>query len=229
MNWKKREGCTHGKSRIFGQPQAAGKTGPVIRIAKGREGKIMAGLLAETGGNEKPELAGHCLAFAPGAHIFLGIWLGRAPVAGTRKNAKTAADTAPVDTWVQASVPYGSLREAEVATGRLQLAPDIIDDLKSRGFTSDELYRIVAPRRTLARRKERNENLTVAESDRVLRLERISEMADRVFGSHEKAHRWLRSEIIALDGARPIDLLETETGARIVDQELIKIDYGMLA
>lgn len=148
---------------------------------------------------------------------------------GTRKNAETKKDTAPSGTWVQASVPYGSFREAEIATGRLQLAPGIIEDLKARGFTSDELYRIIAPRRTLARRKERNENLTVAESDRVLRLERIAEQAERVFGSHEKAHRWLRSEIIALDGARPIDLLETETGAYIVDQELIKIDYGMLA
>ncbi|TIX37766.1 MAG: DUF2384 domain-containing protein, partial [Mesorhizobium sp.] len=35
--------------------------------------------------------------------------------------------------------------------------------------------------------------------------------------------------IIALDGARPIDLLETETGAHVVSEELIRIDFGMLA
>jgi putative toxin-antitoxin system antitoxin component (TIGR02293 family) len=104
-----------------------------------------------------------------------------------------------------------------------------IDHLRSLGFSSEELYRIVAPRRTLARRKEHAEPLSPAESDRALRLERIAEHADRVFGSHEKAQRWLRSEIIALDGARPIDLLETETGAHIVSEELIRIDYGMLA
>jgi hypothetical protein len=84
-------------------------------------------------------------------------------------------------------------------------------------------------RRTLARRKENNEQLTVAESDRVLRLERIAGHADRVFGSHEKAQRWLRSEIIALNGARPIDLLASETGAHVVSEELIRIDYGMFA
>jgi len=106
---------------------------------------------------------------------------------------------------------------------------DKIASLRKRGFTSDELHRIVAPRRTLARRKEQEQFLSAAESDRALRLERISEHADRVFGSHEKAMRWLRSEIIALDGARPIDLLETETGAHLIFEELVRIDYGMFA
>jgi len=104
-----------------------------------------------------------------------------------------------------------------------------LDQLRQLGFSNDELYRIVAPRRTLARRRERNEPLSQAESDRALRLERIAEMADRVFGNHEKAQRWLRSEIIALDGARPIDLLQSETGAYIVEEELIRIDFGMFA
>jgi putative toxin-antitoxin system antitoxin component (TIGR02293 family) len=113
--------------------------------------------------------------------------------------------------------------------GTISVAPARIEKLKERGFSNDEIYRIVAPRRTLARRKELQQDLTIAESGRVLRLERISDMADRVFGSHEKAQRWLRTEIIALDGERPIDLLETEMGAYEIEQELIRIDYGMLA
>jgi uncharacterized protein (DUF2384 family) len=32
-----------------------------------------------------------------------------------------------------------------------------------------------------------------------------------------------------LDGARPIDLLASETGANVVFEELIRIDYGMFA
>jgi putative toxin-antitoxin system antitoxin component (TIGR02293 family) len=115
------------------------------------------------------------------------------------------------------------------ATHDFSVPTDKIDHLRSLGFSSEELYRIVAPRRTLARRKEHAEPLSPAESDRALRLERIAEQADRVFGNHEKAQRWLRSEIIALDGARPIDLLETETGAHVVFEELIRIDHGMFA
>ena len=104
-----------------------------------------------------------------------------------------------------------------------------LDDLRKLGFSNEELFRIVAPRRTLARRKEKGEPLSAVESDRALRLERIAEHAERVFGSGEKAQRWLRSEIIALEGARPIDLLQSETGAHIVEEELIRIDFGMLA
>ena len=113
--------------------------------------------------------------------------------------------------------------------GPFRFPPARIEKLKERGFSNDEVHRIVSPRRTLARRKELHQDLTVAESGRVMRLERISDLADRVFGSHEKAQRWLRSEIIALDGARPIDLLATEIGAYEIEQELIRIDYGMLA
>lgn len=104
-----------------------------------------------------------------------------------------------------------------------------LDALKKLGFSNDELYALVAPRRTLARRRDKGEMLSPVESDRVLRLERIVESANRVFANEEKAHRWLRSEIIALDGARPIDLLASETGAHLIEEELVRIDYGMLA
>lgn len=104
-----------------------------------------------------------------------------------------------------------------------------LDQLKRLGFTSDEIYRAVAPRRTLARRREQGEPLSLVESDRVGRLERVAREAERVFGSRERGFQWLRSEIIALDDRRPIDLLESESGAHIVLDELIRIDYGMFA
>ncbi len=146
------------------------------------------------------------------------------------RGKRTKVQKAVPVSWEQTETPRGEFREIErVAGHRFPLPYDRIEGLKSRGFSADELYSIVAPRRTLARRKENNQELSVAESDRVLRLERIADHADRVFGSHEKAQRWLRSEIIALNGARPIDLLASETGANVVFEELIRIDYGMFA
>lgn len=112
--------------------------------------------------------------------------------------------------------------------GKVSASPDSIDNLKALGFTNDEIYRIVAPRRTLARRKELNQRLTTSESDRVLRLERISAMADRVFANHEKAQRWLRKRSRVLNEA-PIELLQSETGATLVEEELHRIDYGMFS
>lgn len=189
-----------------GGGHAARNTGPVIRIVGATRHKelVMAGLLTETGDIEKPELS---LQHVPIAPMLRGRW--------------QPAD----EKEMPVTVPAKAIR----ATHDFSVPTDKLDHLRSLGFSSDELYRIVAPRRTLARRKEHAEPLSPAESDRALRLERIAEHADRVFGSHEKAQRWLRSEIIALDGARPIDLLETETGAHVVFEELIRIDYGMFA
>lgn len=70
--------------------------------------------------------------------------------------------------------------------------------------------------------------LTTTESDRALRFERISTMADRVFGNHEKAQRWLRKRSRVLNQV-PIDLLQSEAGARLVEDELNRIAYGIVA
>ncbi|MER8866374.1 DUF2384 domain-containing protein [Mesorhizobium sp. M0751] len=116
----------------------------------------------------------------------------------------------------------------DTATERFLVHVTRVEGLRQRGFSSDEIYKIVGPRRTLARRKERNETLTIAESDRVQRLERVSAMADRVFGSHEKAQRWLRKRSRVLNEI-PINLLRSETGAVLVEEELHRIDYGIFA
>jgi putative toxin-antitoxin system antitoxin component (TIGR02293 family) len=102
-----------------------------------------------------------------------------------------------------------------------------IDKLRDYGFSNDELYRFVAPRRTLARRLEKKEPLTVRENDNAQRIIHISEMADRIFGQREKAQRWLRKPSRALNGVVPLDLLESETGARLVEEELHRIEYGI--
>jgi putative toxin-antitoxin system antitoxin component (TIGR02293 family) len=118
---------------------------------------------------------------------------------------------------------------AAYAMARPVVMPSELDTLNQLGFSNDEIYRIVAPRRTLARRREKNERLSVAETDRVLRMKRVVEYAERVFGDPTKAHRWLREPSRALNKAVPIELLETEEGARIVENELGVIDYGMFA
>lgn len=115
------------------------------------------------------------------------------------------------------------------ALARPVVMPSEIDSLKEHGFSNEEIYKIVAPRRTLARRIENNERLSAVETDRVLRLKNIVAEAERVFAHPEKAHRWLRKPCRALEGAVPLELLETETGAKIVENELGLIDHGMFA
>ncbi len=96
-------------------------------------------------------------------------------------------------------------------------------------FSSDELSEIVIPQRTLARRKNSGEPLTVDETERALRLARIASEAARVFADPQKAARWLRKPNRALNAHAPMALLVTETGARAVEELLGQIDYGFFA
>jgi putative toxin-antitoxin system antitoxin component (TIGR02293 family) len=113
---------------------------------------------------------------------------------------------------------HGSIRVYDGST---------IADLTAFGLTMDELYRFVAPRRTLARRIAKGEPLTVEENDSALRIVRIVEMAVRVFGEDTKALNWLRKPNRGMGGVVPIDLLESETGALLIEQALNQIDYGI--
>ncbi|OCW57191.1 hypothetical protein AWJ14_08170 [Hoeflea olei] len=102
-----------------------------------------------------------------------------------------------------------------------------VDQLEAFGFTRDEIYRLVAPRRTLARRAANNEPLTLTESDSLRRVIRICETANRIFGDWGRAEGWLRDACPALNGVVPIALLESETGARLVEDELLRIEHGI--
>jgi putative toxin-antitoxin system antitoxin component (TIGR02293 family) len=81
--------------------------------------------------------------------------------------------------------------------------------------------------RTLSRRLVGRERLSAGESDRMVRLARILAMAGDVLGSSKKASLWLKSENRALHDERPLDLLDTDTGARAVETVLGRIAYGL--
>lgn len=82
------------------------------------------------------------------------------------------------------------------------------------------------PLRTLARRK-RERKLHPDESDRLVRLARVAAEAARVLGDDRKAGGWLGDDNIALGGARPIDLVRTDFGARQVEDVLGRIEFGV--
>ena len=91
----------------------------------------------------------------------------------------------------------------------------------------DDLLRVLhLPLRTLARRKKER-MLRADESDRLLRLGRIAAMAEQVLGTPEKAAAWLRDPNRALGGPSPLDRLDTDLGARQVEQILGRIAHGI--
>src|ERR1700730_5497032 len=92
--------------------------------------------------------------------------------------------------------------------------PDALADLFHHGYSEDEIFTLVVPKRTLARRKAAHEPLTIEETDKALRLARIAVQAERVFGEADKAQRWLRKPKRELKGETPLAYLASEAGAR---------------
>jgi putative toxin-antitoxin system antitoxin component (TIGR02293 family) len=121
--------------------------------------------------------------------------------------------------------------EADLANlVRRRLPLKVLASLHERGGFSDrEIARFVIPERTQRHRKAKRQPLTVEESDRVVRLARIQSMAEDVFADAEKANRWLREKLGILDGLAPLEVAQTDSGVRVVEQILAKIDWGAAA
>jgi putative toxin-antitoxin system antitoxin component (TIGR02293 family) len=105
----------------------------------------------------------------------------------------------------------------------------VLDHVSRAGFSKQEIEDFIIPARTLRHRKTNREPLTLEESDRVVRLTRIQALAEDVFGDVSKANRWLREGLSILDGKSPLDVARTESGARVIEQILAKIDWGAAA
>ncbi|MDE0255119.1 MAG: DUF2384 domain-containing protein [Rhodospirillaceae bacterium] len=117
-------------------------------------------------------------------------------------------------------------RHFEIAEG---LNWAVLQDLLDRGLIAvDEAEALIAPRRTLMRRK-RSGRFTSGESDRLARVLDILRLAERTFGESAKAHRWLRAPNGVTGGHRPLDLCSTGEGGRLVETVLGRLAHGVYA
>lgn len=126
--------------------------------------------------------------------------------------------------------------------GRIVKSPDELTQLVRRGLPAGSLTALAGklrvgnivlsrklgiPQRTLTRRLSQHSRLTAAESDRTVRLARVYANAVEMLGDEEKAAEWLRTPNRALSGERPLDQLDTDLGARAVEDVLGRIAYGV--
>jgi putative toxin-antitoxin system antitoxin component (TIGR02293 family) len=126
--------------------------------------------------------------------------------------------------WLGVQPPATETEVLRLVEGRL--APAVIKRLIGLGLARPEIDAIVIPLRTLQHRRSRREKLTIAESDRVLRVIRVLALAERMYGSRERALAWLRRAHPRLDRRTPLSLLKTDAGSRIVEDLLAQIDEG---
>jgi putative toxin-antitoxin system antitoxin component (TIGR02293 family) len=101
--------------------------------------------------------------------------------------------------------------------------------IRQEALSPDDIDRLIIPRRTLAHRKAKAQPLNRVESERAVRVASVTALAEETFGNKDKAQRWLRRPTAPLGDKRPLDLLDSEPGARVVEQLLYRIGHGIAA
>ncbi|MDR1282996.1 MAG: DUF2384 domain-containing protein [Opitutaceae bacterium] len=83
----------------------------------------------------------------------------------------------------------------------------------------------IAPR-TLARKLTGGSGLSLETSEKIIRVARIRNLASEIFTDGEAIREWLAQPAPAFNGVPPLDLLDTDTGARQVEALLRGIANG---
>ena len=122
-----------------------------------------------------------------------------------------------------------NLTKMRYESGQLVFKTRAVNKLSERlAYPKDDLLSIINVKGRTAQRREKEGTLSEDESDRLYRIARVTEKAERVFGSTQKAHEWLKSENSVFRGASPLSLLGSDAGAEAVTDELGRIEFGDL-
>ena len=98
------------------------------------------------------------------------------------------------------------------------------------GLTLGELARIIGVNvKTVHRKLASKKSLTNTESDRFYRSIRVFIFATEIFRNLDTAKQWMAERQPSLGGYIPLDLLETEAGAKEVYNLLGRIQYGVIS
>jgi putative toxin-antitoxin system antitoxin component (TIGR02293 family) len=126
--------------------------------------------------------------------------------------------------------PYRSQFEAvKLVTSGLPISA-IARFQKTSGMTLDRIKQVIHISEGSFTRRKQTGRLSQEESERLLRLSRIYEQTVALYDRDAAgALEWLETRVPALGGQRPLDLLETEPGAREVEDLIGRIAHGIVS
>jgi putative toxin-antitoxin system antitoxin component (TIGR02293 family) len=122
--------------------------------------------------------------------------------------------------------PVSSDRELREAI-REGFRPAVVEELmRASGLTLKELAAALDLSPRSLQRRRAGGRLARYESDRLYRLARIIAIANEYLGDRERALRWLKRPNRALGGVAPVAAIDTEPGARQVENVLGRVAFG---
>jgi putative toxin-antitoxin system antitoxin component (TIGR02293 family) len=119
-------------------------------------------------------------------------------------------------------------READLQSAIREGFPQqVIEELmESADLSMKELAAALDLSPRSLQRRRREGRLARYESDRIYRLARIVALSKASLGGRDAATRWLKRPNRALGGRAPLAVVDTELGARAVENILGRIAFG---
>jgi putative toxin-antitoxin system antitoxin component (TIGR02293 family) len=130
---------------------------------------------------------------------------------GRRALKKAIRTTAELAEAVEAGLPVASL-------------DIVVQRVAGRGRQATDLKHRIVPKTTLQRRSIR---LSPEESERLERLARLTALAEEVWEDPALAHEFMVSPQPQLGEQRPVDLVRSDLGARMVEDLLWALEYSL--
>lgn len=110
------------------------------------------------------------------------------------------------------------------------MANAALDFLSLSGFTQDEFQETFKTTvKTIQNHVNRDLTLDAALSEKLLKSFALFDKGIEVFGSANDFHRWLNAPAYGLGNQLPFTLMDTITGIQLIEEELIRIEFGDLA
>jgi putative toxin-antitoxin system antitoxin component (TIGR02293 family) len=83
--------------------------------------------------------------------------------------------------------------------------------------------------RTIQRYKKDFKNFDALQSEKILQISFLYQRGVEIFGDKENFDLWLQHPNIALGNIKPKDLLDNAFGITLLEEELSRIEHGILA
>jgi putative toxin-antitoxin system antitoxin component (TIGR02293 family) len=123
---------------------------------------------------------------------------------------------------------YGAMMRQVDAGLPVSIVDDAVDYLHiSKGELIDILSFKPSSLSTWSRKPQAL--LPQQESDRIARVARVTGVVERMIGGHAAAIEWLNTPVPALGSRKPISLLGSDAGARLVEDTLFRSLAGVYA
>ena len=83
--------------------------------------------------------------------------------------------------------------------------------------------------RTMQRYRKEMKSFDTIQSEKIIQITLLYKKGADIFGDKEKFDSWLISENLALGSVKPKDLLDNAFGINLLNDELTRIEHGVLA